>query len=358
MPKKMERMKRFFSRGSSIHGSARTTYYEPGYNVPRAADIRPCQWPCEIFMEGAGIQLKFEQFVEIVGLTAFLADKCPQYHLLINTFVQNFKSISSHSETQVAFHLYNHPISKPLEQFCEVCKISYWGSLGNPCRGNYEEFLMSLCNGETRGVTKGRIFSIHFPSVHYFALLIGRCVTGKQDPSATYAPDLSILHSALYSDRTYNIGAVVVRRLSKNVSSDDIYGGIYASCLAAYFEIPIRYDEDHELPTCFIDFEAMKCHGFIYFTAKPNDYKYNLMFDMHHPVIITLPASTLFDHQGKERYYVTLEEAESHLAALEAARIARMNEQRVRQSFHQSQMREYQPDFGAGPSHYLHHQWD
>ena len=184
---------------------------------------------------------------------------------------------------------------------------------------------MSLCYGETRGVTQGRIGSIHFLAVHYFAYFIGRCVTGKQDPSATCAPDLSILRSALYGDRTYNIGAIIARRLSKNAGSGDVYGGIYATRLAAHFEIPIRLNEDHELPTSFLDFAAMQCHGFIDYRAEPNDYRYNLVFDMYRSVIITFPALALFDYQGQERYYVTSEEAKDHLAALEAARLARIN---------------------------------
>ena len=57
---------------------------------PVPPKVQACEWPCETFMDGAGIRQEFEQFVERAGLTAFLADKCPQYHLLTNTFVQNF----------------------------------------------------------------------------------------------------------------------------------------------------------------------------------------------------------------------------------------------------------------------------
>lgn len=193
---------------------------------------------------------------------------------------------------------------------------------------------MILCNDGTRGVTQGRIHNIHFPSVHYLAYFIGRCVTGKQDPNATCPPNLSILHSALYKDRTYNVGAIVARRLSKNVSSGDVYGGIYTSRLAAHFQIPIKYDEDCELPTSYLDFEAMQRHGFIDHRAKVNDYRYNLLFDTYHTVTITLHAPTLFDYQGKDRYYVTSGEVEDHREAIKAAHHARMDEQRCRWSFH------------------------
>lgn len=154
------------------------------------------------------------------------------------------------------------------------------------------------------------------------------------------------------------MGLIVGRRLSKNASNGDIYGGMYASRLAAHFEIPIKFNVDYDLPTILLDFEAMQRHQFIHFNIEPNDYKYNLIFNMYHSVSITLPAPTLFDHQGKERYYVTSEEADSYLAAVEAARVTRMNEQRARRSFHQTRMRDCQPNSGAGPSHYPHYQWD
>lgn len=116
------------------------------------------------------------------------------------------------------------------------------------------------------------------------------------------------------------MGAIVARRLSKNAGSGDIYGGIYVSRITAHLEIPIRFNEDYELPTSLLDFEAMKHHGFIDYRARANDYRYNLIFDMHHSVIIILLAPTLFDQQGKQRYYVTLEEAEALQVEQEAAR--------------------------------------
>ena len=160
-------------------------------------------------------------------------------------------------------------------------------------------------------------------------------MTGKQDPSATCAPDLSILHTALHGDRTYNIGAIIARRLSKNAGSGDVYGGIYVSHITALFEIPTRPNEDYELPTSLLDFETMQRHGFIDYRAEPNDYRYNLVFDMYHPVIISLPTPTLFDQHGKQRYYVTYEEAEAHRAAQKAARLVEINAQRARRNFHQ-----------------------
>ena len=116
--------------------------------------------------------------------------------------------------------------------FCNACKIPYWGSLDEPPRSDYESFFTSLCYGEDRGVTQGRIKSIHFPSIQYFALFNGKCIVGKQDCSTLCAPDLSLIHTALIGIKCYNLGAIVVHRLQHNAGSGYFYGGIYASCLA------------------------------------------------------------------------------------------------------------------------------
>ena len=110
-------MRRLFSRGSSSHSTTRTAYHEPGYNSLWDASVKACQWPCETFMNGAGIKQEFEQLVENAGLMAFLADKCPQYHLLTNTFVQNFNYITNRTGHRVAFRLYDRAISMSLEEF-------------------------------------------------------------------------------------------------------------------------------------------------------------------------------------------------------------------------------------------------
>ena len=96
-----------------------------------------------------------------------------------------------------------------LDAFSGVCKILFWGLLDEPPRSEYESFLINLCYGEDRGVTQGRIKSIHFPSIQYFALFNGKCIVGKQDCSTLCAPDLSLIHTALTRIKCYNLGVVV-----------------------------------------------------------------------------------------------------------------------------------------------------
>ena len=85
--------------------------------------------------------------------------------------------------------------------------------------------------GESRDITQATIGSIHFPAIHYFALFIGRCINGKDEACHMCVPDLSILRSAVLGDKSYNLGAIVARRLHLNRFNGDFFGGIYATCI-------------------------------------------------------------------------------------------------------------------------------
>jgi hypothetical protein len=214
------------SKGSSSQGSTRQAYIEQWAISVRGAEVKSCQWPCDTFMIGAGIKEKFDQYIENAELTAFLADKFTQHYHLTNTFTKKIKYHSSNS--RVLFDLYEHSYSMSLEEFCDACKLPYWGSLAEPRKSNHDTFLSGLYNGEDRGVTQARIKSIQFAAIHYFATFNRRCVVGKHDCSALCAPDLSIIHAALHGSRHYNFGVIIAWRLSRNVDDGDLYGGIYA----------------------------------------------------------------------------------------------------------------------------------
>ena len=73
----------------------------------RMAEVRPCEWPHNPFMDEAGIRQEFAQFATNAGLTDFNAAECEQYHLLRNSFVQSFHFISRNNPLEVRFHLYD-----------------------------------------------------------------------------------------------------------------------------------------------------------------------------------------------------------------------------------------------------------
>ena len=106
-------------------------------------------------MVSVGIKDGFEQYVHNADLGSYISDKSNQHHTLTELFVNGFK-FGPH-ESRVSFKLYENPFTISLERFARHCKIPFWGSLDEPPRSEFQTFLNSLCYGETRGVTQGRI---------------------------------------------------------------------------------------------------------------------------------------------------------------------------------------------------------
>ena len=101
-------MKRLFLRSSSSQGSKDKQGKEKEkakYNLPRVAEVRSCEWPCDDFLRAAEIYEDFYSLADNVGLTDFLHDRIEQYLLLTNTFVQNIYYYPKKSPPSVAFHL-------------------------------------------------------------------------------------------------------------------------------------------------------------------------------------------------------------------------------------------------------------
>src|SRR3954469_6714737 len=102
-------MKRFL-RGSSSRSSKEKQSEEakrPKYNLPRTAEVRPCEWPCNDLLRAARIYDDFYELAENAGLTDFLRDQREHYLLPTNIFVQNFHFHSRRSPPTVDFYLYD-----------------------------------------------------------------------------------------------------------------------------------------------------------------------------------------------------------------------------------------------------------
>ena len=69
-------------------------------------------------------------------------------------------------------------------------------------------------------------------------------------------------------------------------------GGIYATRLANFIEVPIR-ENDMELPPAFLDFNAMVRHQFV--ERNEQSLQYRLIFDRRRAVHITLLVPTFFN---------------------------------------------------------------
>ena len=131
-------------------------------------------------------------------------------------------------------------------------------------------------------------------------------------------PDLSVLRSVVLGDKHYNLEAIVARRLHNNRINGDFFGGIYATRVANYLEIPI-HENDIELPPAYLDYNAMVHHQFV--ERNEQFLQYQLIFDRRRTVHITLPAPTFFDFQAKGRYVITREEANEYERRAEVSRL-------------------------------------
>src|SRR3954471_23399601 len=133
-----------------------------------------------------------------------------------------------------------------LYEFCRVCKIPFEGSLEEPHRRDVDGFIDTIVVGETRKVSDARITSINFPVLRYFAIFASRCLIGRGNCGNLSVPDIIILCHALFRDDTFSMGTIVAKRLNLNRTKGPILGDIFASRLAAYYNIPIRHYEKEE----------------------------------------------------------------------------------------------------------------
>ena len=129
-------------------------------------------WPSDAFLRAAGTYEEYYYLVENACITNFLHDKCDQYLLLTNTFVQNFHFHARKSPPTVEFYLYDEHKEKTLYDFCKVCKLPYEGSISEPCPRDVEGFIDEVTVGEGRGVLEASVASLHFSC---FALLLIIC---------------------------------------------------------------------------------------------------------------------------------------------------------------------------------------
>ena len=139
------------------------------------------------------------------------------------------------------FQLYDEVKEMSLYDFCRVCKIHFAGSIEEPHRNDMEGFIDMIIVGEMRKVSDARITSIHFPVLRYYAIFASRCLIGHGNSGNLSAPDIVILRHALFCDTTFSLGAIIAKRLSLNRTKGPIFSGIFASRLAAHFNIPIRH---------------------------------------------------------------------------------------------------------------------
>ena len=82
-----------------------------------------------------------------------------------------------------------------------------------------------------------------FSVLRYFAIFASRCLIGRGNCGNFGVPDIIILFHVLFGDNTFSMDSVIAKWLSLNHTKGPIFGGIYTSRLATYYNIPIRHYE-------------------------------------------------------------------------------------------------------------------
>jgi len=226
--------RKMFQGGSSRNRGPRLAMRDADDEPPRDAPVWPCEWPSENFMDRAGIKEEFNAYLPNVDLVSFEADKYPQYHHLTSSFVRRFEFSSSRNSPTIMFDLYEKSCTMDLEDFTSACKLAQWGSVSDPRKSEFRDFLAGITVGESRDIAQATIGSIRFPAIHYFALFIGRCINVKDEACHMCVSDLSILRSVVLGEQSYNLEAIFARRLHNSRFNGDYFGGIYATCLADF----------------------------------------------------------------------------------------------------------------------------
>jgi hypothetical protein len=149
--------------------------------------------------------------------------------------VQDFRFSWSLPNPMVHYKIYNKSVDLPFDVFCAAIKMPQWGSLKKikerpgPLMDLYEE----IFQGRSFSEESGKIHSIHFPSIRYFAYFIAKCVLARKTASKLSSYDLAFISAALREDRTHNLGALIAFRLAANREKGGVCGGHIASCLLA-----------------------------------------------------------------------------------------------------------------------------
>ncbi|KAE8807950.1 hypothetical protein D1007_15630 [Hordeum vulgare] len=191
-------------------------------------------------------------------------------------------------------------------EFCDVIGVRNVGKTTRMKVQPYElkSLFASLCGKDPQDIHRGKISSILFPHIRYFAYYIARGVLARDNTSNISAPDIAILVAALLGDNTYNIGALIARRLVANSGKEPHFGGIYATLILEHLKRTVRAN-DAPFPFISFDLTAMKRHVFVTRTSEFGNLVYIMRFGEFTTREIRLPTPLLFDYTSRNRWSFT-----------------------------------------------------
>jgi hypothetical protein len=113
--------------------------------------------------------------------------------------VQDFRFSWSLPDPMVHYKIYNKSVDLPHDIFCAAIRVPQWGSprrikeRPGPLMDLYEE----IFQGRSFSEESGKICSIHFPSIRYFAYFIAKCFLSRKTASKLSSYDLAFISAAL-----------------------------------------------------------------------------------------------------------------------------------------------------------------
>ncbi|KAK1652634.1 hypothetical protein QYE76_070439 [Lolium multiflorum] len=265
---------------------------EEDNGVPNASSF-----PCYDFLSNAGLLDDFLTLVGKAGLTTYMGDEREQYHMLTKIFVESFKFNNKHYHPTVAFRIYGNPITMKLEDFCTALDIAPVGTAkrieDNP--RVLLELYQEITNDDCRTIQRGKIRNIQLPAIKYFAYYLATSILGRENTSNISSYHLAFLIAALTGETPYHLGALIACRLSNR---GPIFGGIIASLILAYLELPLD-PTDVKLTPIRLDIAAMKSHQFVTTDSSLDNIVYRMLFADGEEREVPLPQPDLFSVDRK-----------------------------------------------------------
>jgi hypothetical protein len=179
----------------------------------------------------------------------------------------------------------------------------------------YEE----ICQGRSFSEESGKIQSIHFPSIRYFAYFITKCVLARKTASKLSSYDLAFIAAALRRDRTYNLGALIDFRLAANREKGGVCGGLIASRLLALHGVE-PHIVDLQFPVERLDFNSMLHHKFVSPHACLDNLSFEITFfkksswrTVKTDRSVHLPAPLLFNLDRGNGWSLTEDELDTYM---------------------------------------------
>src|SRR3954463_11388868 len=226
------------TRSAASPSTTRVSYNEDIVPIEMldSSPTKAMAFPCEDFMEDAGIQEEFYALCANAGLTRLVTSRVPQYETLTAIFVNSFRFYPD--SDSVVFKIYERLLTMPMSIFCESLGLP---DIGEKNKKNSQTvalntLLDSFCNTEVRKSNRQKISNILFPHLRYFAYYIARGVLARDNTSRTSTPDTAIMANALSGKHEYHVGSLIAKRLATNSNKGDLFGGVYATLLLQFIQ--------------------------------------------------------------------------------------------------------------------------